>query len=302
MQRTTSTAGADSSGTRQRYEKKTVRALRGREQGVVAKAQAEGWEVVNRDSGTLRSTLELRKPRPSTAVESYLDRLPVVSGMTDAHRPLVFIGLMVVVFAIILTPLALLTPSDEEEAAQASSAPETSSSVPAEEAAVEEDSNEPSEPEETSAEEVSAPAEKYAGPAYEIAEIDENAVLGEQDQVWVYTDALDVDSPGYQDDVKLIIEDAARKHGTPNLTVHVVTDREVIEANADNTIIDFMNERGDYYQDVVAPKEATAWVAIYTGGMDVDSGELSTAESAYLLEWWPGGDYESEPWKPEVTG
>ena len=83
----------------------------------------------------------------------------------------------------------------------------------------------------------------------------------------------------------------------------LVTDREVIEANSNNTITDFMNEHaGDYYQDVVAPKEKTAWVATYTGGMDPGSGRLSTAESAYFLDWWPAGDHSSEAWKPEVAG
>ena len=303
MQHATSTAGTDSSGTRQRYEEKTVRALRGREQVAIAKAQAEGWEVAHQDTGTLHSTLELRKPRPSTTVESLRDRLPVVGGMADAHRPLLLIGLMLVVLAIILTPLALLTSGDEEEAARNSSAPDTSSSAPPEETTADEVPNETSEPEKASAEEVSAPAHEYTGPAYEIAEVDVNGVLGEQDQVWVYTDALDVESPGYQVDVKLIIEDVAREQGTPNLSVNVVTDREVIEANSNNTITDFMNEHaGDYYQDVVAPKEKTAWVATYTGGMDPGSGRLSTAESAYFLDWWPAGDHSSEAWKPEVAG
>lgn len=79
---------------------------------------------------------------------------------------------MLVVLAIILTPLALLTTGDEGEAAAASSASATSSSAPAEQAVADEVSNETSEPEE-----VSAPAEEYVGPAYEIAEIDVEGVL-----------------------------------------------------------------------------------------------------------------------------
>lgn len=296
MQRNNSSTGASPSGARQRYEEKTVRAIRGREQTAIEKAQLEGWEVVRQDTGKLQSTLVLRRPRTTTSVESILDRLPVVGGMSDAHRPVAFIAAALVVLALIITPMAILTSGDMEEAAPTPSAPASESVVAGEPA-------ESSEPVETQAEENSMPPEAYAGPAYEIAETDKDAVLGEQDQVWVYAAALDVESPGLQEDVKLIIEDVAREQGTPNLTVNVVTDREVIAANAVGTGPAFTDEHGmDYYVDVVQPKEATAWVAIYTGGMDMGTVELSTADSAYVLDWWPGGDHESETWKPAVAG
>lgn len=295
MQRNNSSTGASPSGARQRYEEKTVRVIRGREQSAIEKAQLEGWEVVRQDTGKLQSTLVLRRPRTTTSVESILDRLPVVGGMSDAHRPVVFIAAALVVLALIITPMAILTSGDTEEAA-------STPSVPASEPVVAGQPAESSEPVETQVEENSTPPEAYAGPAYEIAETDKDAVLGEQDQVWVYAAALDLESPGLQEDVKLIIEDVAREQGTPNLTVNVVTDREVIEANSMSTALDFNDEHGmEYYENEVAPKEATTWVAIYTGGMDMGAVELSTADSAYVLDWWPGGDHESEIWKPAVA-
>ncbi|MGP4976730.1 hypothetical protein [Brachybacterium tyrofermentans] len=115
---------------------------------MVSKAQLEGWEVVRQDTAKLQSTLKLRKPRPSTAMESILDRMPVVGGMADAHRHIVLIGALLVVLALIVTPLAIMTAGDADVAAPTSSAP-------AEEPAAVESDEQP-EPEKTSAEEDSS--------------------------------------------------------------------------------------------------------------------------------------------------
>lgn len=141
----------------------------------------------SQDNGKLQTTLTLRRPRASTSLESILDRMPVVGGIADTPRPIVFIGAALVVLALITVPMAILTSGDTDIAASAASAPSnevvTTSPAPVEEAVEEGDPAEPCETEKTQAEEESAPPEVYAGPVCEVAEIDENAVLGEQDQV-----------------------------------------------------------------------------------------------------------------------
>lgn len=46
-----------------RYEHKTVRTVRGTDSLVISTMQKEGWEVVDRAQGTLRSTLTFRRPK-----------------------------------------------------------------------------------------------------------------------------------------------------------------------------------------------------------------------------------------------
>ncbi|MGY1839112.1 MULTISPECIES: hypothetical protein [unclassified Modestobacter] len=51
-----------------RYEQKTVKAMRGAESRSIAKWQKEGWELVDQAAGTLRTTLNLRRPKPPLPV------------------------------------------------------------------------------------------------------------------------------------------------------------------------------------------------------------------------------------------
>ena len=48
------------------HEFKTVQALRGRESSAKAKWQAQGWEFVSEDRGTLRTELNFRRVKPKT--------------------------------------------------------------------------------------------------------------------------------------------------------------------------------------------------------------------------------------------
>jgi hypothetical protein len=46
-----------------KYEYKTVQAIRGTDGWVISKAQKDGWELVEQAQGTLRSTLNFRRPK-----------------------------------------------------------------------------------------------------------------------------------------------------------------------------------------------------------------------------------------------
>ncbi|NEK85311.1 hypothetical protein GCU60_05980 [Blastococcus saxobsidens] len=56
------------------YESTTVQALRGTEDRTIAKMETAGWELVDRDRGTFRTTLTFRRPRPRK-------NLPAVAGL-----------------------------------------------------------------------------------------------------------------------------------------------------------------------------------------------------------------------------
>src|SRR4051794_28562752 len=46
-----------------KYEYKTVKTVRGTDSLVISKMQKDGWELVERAQGTLRSTLNFRRPK-----------------------------------------------------------------------------------------------------------------------------------------------------------------------------------------------------------------------------------------------
>jgi hypothetical protein len=154
-----------------------------------------------------------------------------------------------------------------------------------------------SEPEQTT---TSAPAYTYAGPTYEVVTADKGAGMGVLDQYWVHTDQLDYSTDAYKDQLKLLISDVARSAGTNKLIVEVVTDKEIAEAEAASTYEDFVAEHGaDYAVNVIPEKEKAGWVASYTGGIDLDAGELSDLDTAFGIDWFPASDNPtSERWKP----
>lgn len=145
-----------------------------------------------------------------------------------------------------------------------------------------------------------APAYAYDGPAYEVVTIDEGAGLGTLDQYWIFTEALDYSTDAYKDQIKAVITDVARSAGTPKVLVSVVTDRDIALAEAASTYEAFIAEHGVDHAIVEIPKrEATGWVASYTGGIDYDTVELSEADSAFEILWFGASDNASyETWKP----
>jgi beta-lactam-binding protein with PASTA domain len=143
----------------------------------------------------------------------------------------------------------------------------------------------------------------YQGPRYEIVTVDEDVSNAGLNQYWVYTSKLDYSTDAFKDQVKMIITDIAHKEKTPKLIVQVVTDKEIIQAESNSTIADFMDEKGpDYFKSVIAPKEKTDWVAWYTGGFDPDTAQPSESAAAFEIAWLPEKVQGNEKWKPKVEG
>lgn len=142
---------------------------------------------------------------------------------------------------------------------------------------------------------------KYEGPEYDI--VDSHSTGIGLTQYWVYADKFDYSTDAYKEQVKAIIMDVAHKESTDKLIVCVVTDKEIIYFESDNTIKEYMDKYGmDYYANTIAPKEETDWVAWYTGGFDSNTGQKSDENSAYEIVWLPSSeDAAIEQWKPNLT-
>jgi len=145
----------------------------------------------------------------------------------------------------------------------------------------------------------------YDGKPYEIVD-SYIAGIGLK-QYWVYTEGFDYSIDAFREQVKAIITDVAYKENTNTLIVDIVTDKEIIYFESDNTIAEAMDKYGiDYFMNTIAPKEKTNWVATYRGGYDFDIGKKSDENSAFEIIWLIADyterdDMDFEQWKPNLT-
>lgn len=161
--------------------------------------------------------------------------------------------------------------------------------------------DEPSEPNETpEATEAPAPGDAaYAGPPYEVVTTDENVTPANLTQYWVLIDPVDLSTDAYKDSVRAIISDLARKDGEPEMSVEVVTNREIAEAESPSSTSAFIEEYGDqYFLETIPALEVEGWVASYRGGLDGNTLEPSSSAEAYEIIWRPYATAEIETWKP----
>lgn len=259
------------------YEFKEVRAIRGTEARTIKKWQVSGWELVTQNPGPLlQAKLTFRRPKP---------KVP--------WRLMAVLGGAALLFAIVGSIAGANQGGGE--------APQTS--APTSETAVV-PSQQPSEEPVTEPKASESEAEKYAyqGPLYEIVAVDENVGVTTLNTYWVYTNRLDYSTDAYKDQVKMIIADIARNKSTAKLMVEIVTDKEIIEAESASTIAGFMEQYGgEYFKNVIVPKEESDWVASYIGGFDLETGQRSESAAAFEVIWFPNSKTEIEKWKPERT-
>lgn len=138
----------------------------------------------------------------------------------------------------------------------------------------------------------------YEGPSYEIVEVQEDfSIVG--DFYWVLVEPFDYSTDAYRDQMKAIITDVAYKAGTSEFEVSIVTDEDIIEVETNYIAREEHGE--DWYISALAKEEAN-WILWYTGGLDLDTGELSSEDSAYCIDWFIASntEHESELWKPEI--
>jgi hypothetical protein len=98
-------------GDRQRYEYKTVKAVRGTDRIVTAKWEKRGWQLVDETPGTVRNELSFRRPKP------------VIT------QPLV-IAAAVAVLAVVIAIGVLTERNDEKTPHSANPSPSSTSASP----------------------------------------------------------------------------------------------------------------------------------------------------------------------------
>ena len=267
-----------------------VKTIRGREAKKIGEQQNLGWELVDQTQGTLRTTLNFRRPKPETSISK-------AWASFRALNPKARLGVVAAAVVVLLLPIIVgiagsVGGADAGPNAEPSKSPAPTATENSEELATS--------PVPTPS---ASPAETYAyeGPPYEIVTVDENVSSADLDQYWVYTSKFDYSKDDFRDQVKMIIADIAHREQTPELIVQVVSDKEIIEAESDATIADFMEEHDPaYFKNVIGPKEETHWVAWYQGGWDPDTAQPSDSADAFEITWIAEKIQGVEKWKPQT--
>ncbi|MGY2082326.1 hypothetical protein [Blastococcus sp. SYSU DS0539] len=280
------------------YEFASTWALRGTEGRTIARWQKGGWELDNQSPGTLRTEITFRRVKPKNAWQqcvaflaehwSAFGRLKLMTQqlVLASAGALVVLSLVLGIVVASIVSGGTPTPAATTDAAAPSDQPaEAPSDAP---------SQAPAEPE----------PYVYQGVPYQIVVVDEDVSTADLTRYWVLTDSFDYSTDEYKNQIRMIVEDLARRNGTADLMVDVVTDREIAEAEAFSTFEAFVEEHGDDYAvNAIPRKEEEHWVASYTGGLDPDTVQPSKSADAYEIIWWnPGALEGSEQWKPALDG
>lgn len=289
------------------YQFLTVKTIRGRETAARTKHESEGWEFVSQTTGTLRSELTFRKPKPKALGAYVAQGYAAFRRLQPTTQKRVLAGVGGVIGLLVLWGTVSAAFGGDGEKPEASKPAAAQSEKPTATAEPtngqsEEPSEEPTEESEAS-ETPEVDPYSYEGPKYETVITEKTLGPGKPTQYWVLTAAeFKFANESYKDQVKLILADLARDHGSAEFIANVVTNKEIALAESITTSLDFSAERGDdYVINTILPLEEKGWVANYTGGTDPLSGQPSEDPSAYEILWRPYADSELETWKAEAS-
>lgn len=147
---------------------------------------------------------------------------------------------------------------------------------------------------------------KYDGPKYKILYTKNNVGATKLNKVWIFTGKFDYSNDQFKKHIKKILTDVARHRKSIRFMASIATDREVLLYDYDSfQIID--QKTMDYVKKNVLPKNASNWVASYTGGYDYDDLKPSDSSEAYTIQWFGnaftnnkkvGKFIGTETWKP----
>ncbi|MCA0146752.1 hypothetical protein [Blastococcus sp. LR1] len=279
------------------YEFTSARVLRGTEARTIAKWERDGWEFDSQETGTLRTEITFRRRRAKNAwqqcVAFLAAHVPAFGRLTSTTQQVALaaagaVAVIAVVLGIVLAGGAGSSPATPAASTDATAPSEQPAEAPSQAPAPAESA---------------APAYAYQGVPYEIVVIDEDVSAAKLTRYWVLTAPFDYSTDAYKSQIGAIIEDIARRAGTTDVMVDVVTDREIAEAEAFSTYEAFVEKYGaDYFLNTIPQKEKTHYVASYTGGFDRDNLQASTADAAYEILWHPAGNEELQNWKPTIAG
>ncbi|WP_319454541.1 MULTISPECIES: hypothetical protein [unclassified Mycobacterium] len=115
---------------------------------------------------------------------------------------------------------------------------------------------------------------------------------------YVVVDSADLDNDGFKQNVKVVLQELADTHGSPNFSAFVHDDEAV--ANERYAYDTLRLEQTEAVRNALLAKEEQHLVAFYGGGLQV-------GPSPYVVQWFPGAATPStkvgqrkgiEQWRP----
>lgn len=140
-------------------------------------------------------------------------------------------------------------------------------------------------------------------PSYKTIGYDTNERLDNADTVYVVIDLVDLSNDSFKQGVKSIIQDIAAKKGYKEFSAYIYDNMDAATWKYNKTLPD-----GQADAQAKLADQSQHLVATYEGGIDLDTAQVSTADSAYTISWYPSADKSTpnvgkyvssfEPFKP----
>lgn len=151
------------------------------------------------------------------------------------------------------------------------------------------------------------PAKQPVTPSYKVIAKSDTERFDKKTTYYVLIDPVDLSNDGFKKDVKLVLQAVTKTNGNPNFTANVYDNADAATAGA-NLYNDPPISHGKAAAQAYSDRNAQHLIAEYNGGINGDTGKVSSANSAYSISWFAGankstpnvGKYVvfSEQWKP----
>lgn len=165
-------------------------------------------------------------------------------------------------------------------------------------------------------------------PQYEIRNTKHDVGVARNTEYYVLVDEVDLSNDNFKQEVKAIFTDLAKKEQSPDFGATIFSDSGVLAyyeggldyfndlnetglISGDGSVIPPQNVQAAFqdWSKEMAVKSETALLASYTGGFNLETGEVSQDDEAYSILWFGStnsqhptvGKYAGdEQWKPTV--
>jgi len=122
-------------------------------------------------------------------------------------------------------------------------------------------------------------------PNYSVVSSTKDERFDKKNTYYVTIEAVDLANDNFKQSVKLVVKALAKQNGSTDFTANIYDDEATAKAGANY----YSNPSTDQAEiKAKSDQRGQHLVASYSGGIDEITAKVSTADSAYVLNWYPG--------------
>jgi hypothetical protein len=133
------------------------------------------------------------------------------------------------------------------------------------------------------------PAEQPAPkPKYQILKESKSERFDKAPTLYVLVDPVDTSNDGFKSTIKTVVQDISKERKSADFTVYIYDNAQVAAWEYSQGI-----PHGQADAESKAAQSAQHLIADYSGGIDVDTAQRSTADKAYTVSYFSGADKQT---------